>query len=220
VRGSASFSQKAYEALRRDIVTCIIAPGELISQPQLVERYGIGSTPIREAMQRLVQERLIGAVGRVGYVVTPITYSDVCEIYEMRIILETAAMQLAMERGSDSELTAIADSADFRYADGDIDSELEFVGRNFAFHLSIAAVSRNQRLVDGLSQLLHQSQRILFANANSANGSLEAREGHLAIADALCARDLVRGTGLVRRLLQHRQQLAIQQVEVPLKPHL
>ncbi len=66
MRESASLSQKAYEALRRDIIICAFPPGEQITQSQLTSKYGIGLTPIREAMQRLVQERYLSAVGSVG----------------------------------------------------------------------------------------------------------------------------------------------------------
>jgi len=213
MRRSTSLSEEAHDLLRRDIVTCALAPGERVVQAQLAQKYGIGLTPIREAMQRLVHERFLSLVGGSGYIVTPISYADICEVYDMRIVLETSAVRMAIERGSDAELSAIAEAADFSYTFGDVPSYLEFAHRNVNFHLSIAAVSRNQRLVDWLSQLLDQSQRVLFVGVSSADVSSASRHEHLLIAESLCARDTERGTAVVRDTLEEAKRSAIVRLE-------
>jgi DNA-binding GntR family transcriptional regulator len=213
MRGSVSLSEQAYELLKQDIVTCTIAPGERVGQAQLARRYGIGLTPTREAMQRLVRERFLSPLSGSGYLVSPISYSDVCEIYDMRIVLETTAFRMAVERGSDTELKAIVRAADFGYTFGNMDSYLEFARRNISFHLGIAAVSRNQRLVDWLSQLLDQSQRVLLVGVASADVSSASRDEHLLMAEFLCARDSVQGTALVRDVLEEAKQSAIVRLE-------
>ena len=97
-----SLSEQAYDRIKADIITCSLKPGMQIAQPALVEKYNIGMTPIREAMQRLAQEGFVTPIPRFGYTITPITFTDVREIYELRSILESAAARLAALRGNQS----------------------------------------------------------------------------------------------------------------------
>lgn len=82
-----SLAGQAYEAIRNEIITCRLRPGQQIAQPQLAERYQTGTTPVRDALQRLAQEGLVQPIPRFGYLVTQITLSDVTEMYELRSIL-------------------------------------------------------------------------------------------------------------------------------------
>ena len=54
-----SLADKAYHAIRGLIVSLELAPGTVIDERKLMERIGIGRTPVREALRRLAQERLV-----------------------------------------------------------------------------------------------------------------------------------------------------------------
>src|SRR5512139_1798290 len=114
-----SLADKAYDLIKAEVVTCALEPGQQIAQPQLVEKYGVSMTPIREALQRLAQEGFLQPIPRFGYIVSPITLSDVREIYELRSIVEAAAARLAAVKASKEDLQRIAHAADFSYVYGD-----------------------------------------------------------------------------------------------------
>jgi len=75
-------------------------------QPKLVEKYQVGITPIREALQRLTQEGLIQPIARFGYVVTPMSLSDVTAMYKLGSVLAYDAVLWladAMKRAGTTE---------------------------------------------------------------------------------------------------------------------
>jgi DNA-binding GntR family transcriptional regulator len=93
-----SLADEAYARIRRRIVGCDLAPGEQVTEGQLVETHGIGKTPVREALQRLAQEGLVQPIRRHGYRVAPITLRDVRDLFGLRLIIEPAAAELAVGR--------------------------------------------------------------------------------------------------------------------------
>jgi DNA-binding GntR family transcriptional regulator len=184
-----SLASKTYRTIKRDIITCVLPPGERIVQSQLAEQYGFTATPVRDALQRLSQEGLVTVIPRVGYVVTEVTLSDVFEIFELRSTAETAAARLAALRASEESLTRIADHALFTYTYGDRASYSEFLERNAEFHRSIAVASGNRRLADLITGLLDELTRLFHLGLDLRDSAAEMRQEHLDLAKALCARD-------------------------------
>lgn len=210
-----SLSDKAYKVIRKEIITCELRPGQQIAQPQLSEKHGIGTMPIREALQRLAQEGFVEAIPRLGYTVTPITFSAVRDLYELRSIIECAAVRLAAVRGSEAQLQKIAESADFTYAFRNRDSYTEFLAQNAAFHRSIAAATGNQRIVDILFQLLDELTRIFHLGLDLKDSAEEMRDEHTALAQALLARDPDRAEQFVRSEIIRSQQRVVEALTQP-----
>lgn len=184
-----SLAQKAYEMIRTDIVTCVLAPGEQVAQPQLVDRYQLGNTPIREALQRLAREGFVEPLPRFGYVVTPVTLADVREMFELRAILEAAAVRLASGRSSDEQLMRVAETAEFTYVYHNRASYSEFLSRNEEFHRSVAVAAGNQRLVDAVSKVLGELTRVFHLGLDLRDSAEEMREEHVLLAQALRSRE-------------------------------
>ena len=63
-------ADRAYERIKHDIITCAIAPGTEISEPQLCSHYRLGKAPVRMALNRLAHDGLVRAIPRRGYRVT------------------------------------------------------------------------------------------------------------------------------------------------------
>lgn len=99
-----STKQKAYENLRYRIITQKLPPGELLKDKELMERYGIGRTPLREIILELQNEGLIKRVPRSGTWVAPMDFHFLKQITEIRIGLEGIAGELAAERITDEQL--------------------------------------------------------------------------------------------------------------------
>jgi DNA-binding GntR family transcriptional regulator len=182
-------ADKAYAVLRDEIITCALEPGQQVAQPGLAARYQLGMTPLREALQRLALEGLVQPIPRFGYIVSPITLTDVNEIYELRLLLELPASRLATLRGTNEQIERIAQMADFRYIYRDSQSYSEFLTRNLAFHSAIAACSGNRRLEDTVCRLLDQMTRIFHLGLNLKDSAEEMRAEHQELASALRARN-------------------------------
>src|SRR4029077_11981955 len=83
-----SLADKAYHAIRRLIVSLELAPGAVIDERSLIEQLGIGRTPVREALRRLAEERLVEVYPRRGMFVTGVDIRQLAPIFQGRESLE------------------------------------------------------------------------------------------------------------------------------------
>lgn len=105
---AASLTEQAYAVLRDRLVMLEIRPGEPINEDRLRAELGVGRTPIREALKRLEQERLVVAFPRRGTFATDVNISDLSHISEVRRTLEPLAAAASAERATAEDRTALA----------------------------------------------------------------------------------------------------------------
>lgn len=99
--GSKTLIGEAFERVREDIITSRLHPGEKLRIEHLRNRYGIGTSPLREALSRLVSEGLVTAEGQRGFWVPPVSVEDYADIVETRVVLESYALHESILRGDD-----------------------------------------------------------------------------------------------------------------------
>lgn len=179
----------AYAELKRRIIHCELAPGERITEAQLASETGIGKTPIREALTRLIQEGLVGSIPGHGYEVTPITLGDVQDLFSFRLIVEPAAAQLAAGHVVATDLRRLDDLCAAQYSIDDARSEERYLRANYTFHATIADAAGNRRLADAVRRVLDESERLLHLSAILRNRSDEVAREHKELVDALIAGD-------------------------------
>jgi DNA-binding GntR family transcriptional regulator len=102
-------SERAYAAIRELIVSLELPPGAVINERALIERLGIGRTPVREALRRLAHERLVEIHPRRGMFVTSVEVRDLSALCEVRLALEPIAARLAARRATVSEREELDD---------------------------------------------------------------------------------------------------------------
>ena len=96
-----SLADRAYYAIRELIVTLELAPGSVVSERDLMERLGVGRTPVREALRDLAREQLVDVFPRRGIFVSGVDIGDIAGLSEVRLVLECKAARLAAERQND-----------------------------------------------------------------------------------------------------------------------
>ena len=197
-----ALSEKAYRIIREEIITCQLSPGDRLAQSYLSQKMGIGLTPVRDALQRLGLEGFVEVIPRHGYIVTAIDVDYIAEIFEVRQILEEAGTSLAAERGANEDLESIREMADFQYKFKERDTYLEFLERNADFHLAIAEVTGNDRLVDLLSKLLVEMTRVFHLGLDLRDSANEMRIEHIELADVLLERNSDQAVKLVRQQIE------------------
>jgi DNA-binding GntR family transcriptional regulator len=192
-----SLADRAYAAIKKDIITCVLDPGSQIAQSQLVQRYDFGITPIREALKHLEQDGYVQSVPRFGYIVTPVLIKDIEDIYDLRLILEKSAVRLSAQRASDDQLAQLLERANFSYRFKDTESYRIFLEMNNAFHVAIALTSGNRKLADTLADLLNEMTRIFHLGLDLRDSAEEMRHEHLALADAISQRNVEQAEQIV-----------------------
>ncbi|SHI95232.1 GntR family transcriptional regulator [Parasporobacterium paucivorans] len=99
-----SLVDQVYESLRDRIIKMDIPLGSRLTLIKLQEEYSVSSTPVREALNRLMNEGLVDFENNVGATVIEITADDVREIQELAAAYEMAACYYAMEKGNHDEM--------------------------------------------------------------------------------------------------------------------
>lgn len=183
VRGA----EGVYAAVRTAISTGEFAPGEPLVELQLAARYGVSRTPVREALRRLEQDRLVERGAR-GLAVRRVDAQEVLEIYEARMVLEAAVARAAAERRSDVDLAVLQSMIDADRRDAPAAGE-ERARRNHEFHAAVWAASRNRVLVDllerlGMHLLRHPETTLAWPGRWE-----QALDQHQELVDALHRRD-------------------------------
>lgn len=107
-RAVGSLSEKAYYLLRDRLITLDLPPGATIDERVLQDELGMGRTPIREALRRLADARLVRVVPRRGMFASHVDFTDLRAISEVRVHLEGHAARLAAERARDHDLAEAA----------------------------------------------------------------------------------------------------------------
>ncbi|HEX7390545.1 MAG TPA: GntR family transcriptional regulator [Acidiphilium sp.] len=190
VRVSRRQSDVAFEALHRAIVRCEIAPGSVITEAELSAQFGVGRAAARAAVDRLSLLGLLQPVHRQGYRIKPITLRDLNDLFQLREIVETACVKLAVGRVDGVDLGRLDRLCRADYQPGDRESEAVFLQRNSEFHLSVAAATGNDRLVSVLGQTLAELERMFHFGLCLRNRGNEMHSEHQALIDALSAGDI------------------------------
>jgi DNA-binding GntR family transcriptional regulator len=134
----------AYERLFHAIEVGEIGPGERLLEIELAQRFGVSRTPIREAIRKLESEGIVRHVPRIGAVIRQLGQPEIVELYEMRIVLEATAAEMAAQHASSAELaTLTAMNTDMLKASDDPNTVARI---NRQFHLCIVEAARNQFL--------------------------------------------------------------------------
>ena len=118
-----------------------LKPGDPISEKEVAARYGVSRTPVREAIQRLADERLVEIYPQSGTFVARIPYDDLPEAMIIRKALETASVRLAAEKATRSQLLALAAIVEQQREAAEANDRGAFHRADEAFHAKIAEVS-------------------------------------------------------------------------------
>jgi DNA-binding GntR family transcriptional regulator len=182
-------SDRAYERIKHDIISCVLAPGAEISEAQLCAHYRLGKAPVRMALNRLAHDGLVRAIPRRGYRVTEVTLKDIHDVFELRLMLEPAAARMAAGKVDARRLRALDEVTRSGYQPGDPKSTSRFLEANKAFHGAIARAAGNARLADAIEQLLDEMTRLLHLGLGLRNRSQEMSREHRALVKALARGD-------------------------------
>ena len=175
---TVSIADQVFEILERDILTGAYARGEVLTETKLSEKLGVSRTPIREALRRLEQERLVGLDRR-----------DIDDIYEIRARVEGLAARRAAERANGEQLEQLKHILDMQEFFTLKEDSASIIDADNRFHDMIYRISGSLVLYDTLSPL---HRKIVKYRRVSVGDSARARESfaeHKAIYEAIAGHD-------------------------------
>lgn len=140
-----------YQQLINAIEKGDLRPGDRMLETELASRFGVSRTPIREAIRRLETDGLVVHKPRIGAVVRVLTQQEIVELYEMRIVLEATAAQMAAKHCSNAETRTLHDLNDQMLAHSKDPFAVSTLNRKF--HTCIFNAARNRFLAQSYNSL-------------------------------------------------------------------
>ncbi|MBK1783338.1 GntR family transcriptional regulator [Prauserella cavernicola] len=185
--GGRTDAQTVYAQLRAEILSGAVSPGDPLRETALASRFGVSRTPVREALRRLEQDRLLVAGSR-GMEVRSIDPEEVVQIYDMRVLLEAeAAGQAATARRTTDLLTLEGLLArDRELAEPDDATRMR---TNLEFHAALWRATHNPVLIDLLERLTGHLVHAPRSTLSVGDRWGEALDEHEALVDAVRDRD-------------------------------
>lgn len=193
-------SEAVARHLRAEIQRGELAPGTRLRQSAVAARFGVSTTPVREAFALLQAQGLVRIDPHRGAIVFRPTAEDVTESYEIREVLEILAASLALPNLTDQDIRELQEIIDVMRKTENDNRWLELNG---VFHLRLSEASGSSRLCNMIADLRDASSAYVHVYIAQPGARQQGDDEHQAIVDACRARDLKRVRKAVRTHLRH-----------------
>jgi DNA-binding GntR family transcriptional regulator len=179
---------QAYRVIERMIVSQEIPPGSLASESLLMEKTGLGRTPVREALQQLARNRMVQIHPNKGVLIPPASVEAQLRLLELRRVLEVLAVRLACQRATETIRTRMADM--LAVLGEDAFTLEEYAETIKDTHDLIVAAAANDYLADAMAPLQGLSRRFWFTHVVDTQTEITAGSKlHTKILQAILDRD-------------------------------
>ncbi|MGC1496378.1 MAG: GntR family transcriptional regulator [Sulfitobacter sp.] len=146
-----SQGEVAYQRLHAAIRAGEFQPGDRLRETDVAERLSLSRTPVREALRKLESDGIVEHRARIGAVIRTLSHPEVVELYEMRVVLERTAAEMAAKHASPAEIDALEDlNAQIHGVPDDAQAASAL---NQDFHRCIYLATRNRFLLESARAL-------------------------------------------------------------------
>jgi DNA-binding GntR family transcriptional regulator len=189
---TATLAEAAFTRLRADILGVKFRPGEKMHVERLRNEYGVGATPLREALSKLSSLELVVAEGQRGFRVAPVSIENLLDITKTRAWVEGAALRVAIAAGDrhwEAQIVAAAHRLkSCPKSDGSKFSD-EWYRENRQFHDALAGACNSLQTMAFRAQLYDLSDRYRRLSVRDGLSGRDFDAEHQRIMDAAIARD-------------------------------
>lgn len=195
----------ALQQMKKSIICCDLAPGEKLKVAELSKSYGLSSSPIREALNRLAQEGIVEANENKGFRVTELSMDDFREITRLRCLLESEALADAIAHGDDAWEANVLGAF---HRLGLIEKKLgkvavvlddDWAQRHKAYHFALFSACPSTLLLRMIDSLFDRAERYRRFSALHRTGERRKGDEHKQLMEATLARDTVKAVDLLKR---------------------
>ena len=189
----ANLMQRAYQELRDAIISGAIPSGTLLSEQQIARQLNVSRTPVREALAILEDQGLVEVRRGVGAFVRPLSYQDICHIFEVRLSLEVLAVRSALYHITPADIQELRESfLDLldRYENHREVSPQEFTQMDFRLHDLIVDRCENPYVRRFMATVHANVKRLQVLSCSRLGDRRESTQQHLELLQLLEQRNL------------------------------
>lgn len=203
-RGSG---KKGLDAIYRSVADAIVEhrlkPGVRLREDALAEVFGISRTGVRKVLQRLALEQLVTLTPRRGASVTRPSVEEAKDVFEARLLVECALIELVVKRITEEDIRGLRELAEQEQEVLCRREQRMAIKLSAAFHVRLAKISGNQTLAGFIGQLCSRSSLILAVYGHCGHLGCESHD-HERLIDFLAAKD---GAGARRFMERHLKSI-------------
>ncbi len=216
-----TLAERAAQCIEADILKGALAPDSRLGVAETASRYGVGATPLREALSRLAARGLVNAIGKRGFRVKSVSREDLADIVRVRTVLEREALRLSIAAGDgawEGEIVATLHQLRRYIRDnprGFGEGEPAFDALHKGFHTALIAACGSPRLVSACSGLYDEAyryRRLMMATFASRE---EFVRSHEVLAEAAIGRSRERAEALLEAHIASTLRLVYPDAEEP-----
>jgi GntR family transcriptional regulator, carbon starvation induced regulator len=209
---SPTLAGEVFARLRADIVSSRLPPGTKLRLNELRDTYGVGFSPLREALSRLAENRLVVAIGQRGFRVPEVSASELTDVAMVRKEVEGFALRLAIRHGDslwEAKLAAAGENFAQLHLSGKNVGEDIWERRHREFHYSLIAACQSPWLLHLHALLNDQFDRYRHLSAKSRLPNAPRWLSHKAIMQAAISRKTDKAVKLLEAHIAEAARLII-----------
>jgi DNA-binding GntR family transcriptional regulator len=208
--GTRNLGDIVYDVLRRGIILGYYPVGSRIIEEQVARDLGVSRTPVREALNKLEVIGLVSIESNKGAVVRGLSIQELKEIDSVRIILEAAAVELASQTITDSDIHRLEQILTKKAS---AESRGEQLDLNRNFHLEIFACAKNNFLLKTITSIIDLTDMLWEASDPDYERYREASKEHWGIIEALKQRDIELAKERIKDHILNTEAVVVRRME-------
>lgn len=213
-RGLMTLPEQIAERIFSAIASGEYGPGDRIREEVLSEQFGVSRGPVREALRILEKDAVVRIVPNRGAHVTQLSIQEVCDIFEIRIILSRALVARLTTESAAAMAAAIGGEIDTLEAlASEPDATAAYFSTTFNLSRTLRDTCTNARLGDFLGSLARQTLRYTQLGLATPERRSESARNWRALYEALKAGDLARAADAGEKLMDDARKEAVRQLE-------
>jgi DNA-binding GntR family transcriptional regulator len=199
--------EQAYAEIKRSILSGVLPPGSFVAERQLAAGLGMSKTPIRAALERLEFEGFITISPQQGIIIRDLSFHEIADLYEIRIVLETYVARMVAGRLTAEQKERVRANLKAQAAVRDGSDVPAAVSLDAEFHILFGEFLGNQEILRVMGQLREKVQRIITKVYQINPGRIASSyEEHRTIADAILRGEATRAVQSIEEHLNCGKQ--------------
>jgi len=196
--------------LRDAILDGDLRPGTPLTETALAEQLAVSRAPVREAIRILAKEGLIDTKPYRGSLVREVTRRDVEEVYGLRRLHESFAVERIVQRHATTDLDRLVDVCTRMRGHAEQGDMRAVSVEDDRFHRVLIELTDHELLLTIWIQLSHRVRQIMSLRNLQIEDPHRVVANHVAIVDALRAKDLEAALGHVGRHVDEGSELVVE----------